>query len=183
MATKKKTKTKKSVVGKKKKTVKKPAKKTARKTVKKAARKTAPPKKVSAKPKSSEPILKKKSPALAVLLVEDVDEMREMLGTLIESIEGVVCRSVSNTFEARVELNRRRPDVVLLDEVLPGESSLDLLSEIQALGVRVILMTGMETRTHELPPGVQERLVKPSWKSLDEAKDRFAEAILLKHQG
>ena len=35
-------------------------------------------------------------------------------------------------WEARLELTRRRPALVLLDEILPGESSVDFLGEFVA---------------------------------------------------
>jgi CheY-like chemotaxis protein len=76
-----------------------------------------------------------------------------------------------------LELSRRRPDLVLMDEILPGESSLDLLVEIQALSIPVLLVTGVEEPTHEIPPGVAGRLKKPGWDSLKADQERFRVAI------
>jgi DNA-binding response OmpR family regulator len=105
----------------------------------------------------------------SVLILDDVLEMREMLETLINGFSGYkVSASCSNCAEVRLEMTRRRPSLALLDEVLPGESSLDLLAELVAEGVPVVMMTGMEKSTHEVPRGAERRITKPDWKSLDE---------------
>jgi DNA-binding NtrC family response regulator len=112
-----------------------------------------------------------------VLIIEDVPEMLELLRQLVAGLEGFQESGAADCSEARVELTRRRPDVVLLDEILPGESSLDLLQEFQSEGIPVILMTGMENPAHPLPPGVKVRLIKPDWRTLEKDKSRFATAI------
>ena len=118
-----------------------------------------------------------------VLIVEDVAAMKELLSQVVAGIPGLqVSGKAANGFEARLELDRRRPDLMLLDEVLPGESSLDLLAEACGRGVRVILLTGMlETGISKparlLPPGAFLRLHKPSWDSLSADRARFSEAI------
>lgn len=113
-----------------------------------------------------------------VLIVDDVDDMRAMLAALVESIPGLsVSGQAANGWDARLELDRRCPDVVLLDEVLPGESSGDLLTEFQARGVPVILVTGVLNPTHRVPAGAFGRLAKPSWDTLDADRGRFQEMI------
>ena len=109
-----------------------------------------------------------------ILIVEDVAEMREMLVQLIGQIPGMaVSASVDSTAQARRELLKRKPDLVLLDEVLPGESSIDLLAEFLAAGVPALLVTGMEEDKHPIPPGAAGRLAKPGWDSWDEDRERF----------
>lgn len=102
---------------------------------------------------------------LKVMIVEDVPEMRELLKTAVESVAGIkVSDLAANGWEARVALGRRRPDLVLLDEILPGESSVDLLNELTKDGICVILVTGVQDPSHPLPEGALERWVKPDWK-------------------
>jgi DNA-binding NtrC family response regulator len=104
-----------------------------------------------------------------VLILDDVLEMREMLENLINGFEGYkVSASCGNCAEVRLEMTRRRPSLVLLDEVLPGESSLDLLAELVAESIPVVMMTGMEKPTHRAPEGAALRITKPDWKSLDQ---------------
>jgi DNA-binding NtrC family response regulator len=109
-----------------------------------------------------------------ILIIDDVDEMREMLTTLIDGLSGYrVSAACGNCAEARVEAMRRRPALILLDEILPGESSFDLLQEFVADGIPVVLMTGVENPTHGVPAGAALRVEKPGWKSLDQDAKRL----------
>jgi DNA-binding NarL/FixJ family response regulator len=71
----------------------------------------------------------------AVLIVDDHPAMRQGLANLIEKSSGLtVCGEAGNRRETIAELQRRRPDFVLLDIAL-GEgasSGLDLIPEIRA---------------------------------------------------
>jgi DNA-binding NtrC family response regulator len=108
-----------------------------------------------------------------VLVIDDVDEMREMLQALIAGMQDYkVSTTCANCAEARVELSRRKPSLVLLDEILPGESSVDLLQEITSQGIPVILMTGIEHPTHHIPNGAAVRISKPDWDSLEQEASR-----------
>lgn len=110
----------------------------------------------------------KKAP-ISVLIVEDVDEMRHLVQFTLEGVPEIqVSGLAKNGLEARLELNRRKPQIVLLDEVLPGESSRDLFQEFKEAGVLIILMTSMESPSHAIPEGAQGRWVKPGWKSIEE---------------
>jgi response regulator of citrate/malate metabolism len=113
-----------------------------------------------------------------VLIVDDVDEMAKLMETLVSGLPGVRVLGVApNTWEARRLAQRERPDLVLLDEILPGESSLDLLAEFMAQGVPVLMITGMEEPEHPVPAGAAGRLLKPTWKTLETDRHRIAEAI------
>ena len=110
----------------------------------------------------------------SVLIVEDVPEMRLLMEQLINGMTKFkVSGSCANSIEARLELTRRRPDLVLLDEILPGESSTDLLQELVADGIPVVLISGVEKPTHLVPKGAKARISKPGWKSLDEERPRI----------
>jgi response regulator of citrate/malate metabolism len=116
---------------------------------------------------------------IPVLIVEDVEEMRLMMEQLINGMKRFkVSGSSGSCVEARLELTRRRPSLVLLDEILPGESSQDLLREIVQDGIPVVLMTGMENPDHGLPAGARSRLIKPGWKSLVEDGVRIEAELL-----
>jgi two-component system response regulator CitB len=118
------------------------------------------------------------SAPLSVLIVEDVDMMRGLLSQVVSGIPGFkVSGAVRNGWDARIELTRRHPDVVLLDEVLPGESSHDLLNEMVQQGISVILVTGLEDPRHPLPVGALGRLSKPSWDTLSQDQARFGAAF------
>ena len=105
-----------------------------------------------------------------VLIVEDVAEMRELLHECLKGAPGLeVSPPCGNTWEARLELERRKPDVILLDEVLPGESSQDFAAEAGKLGVRVLWISELSSR--------EGCLKKPSWKTLRKDREQFIAAL------
>jgi len=109
-----------------------------------------------------------------VLIVEDVESMRALLQVLLQGIPDIqVSGAVGNLRDAELELLRRRPDLVLLDEVLPGESIRDFVKVLHQEGIPMIVLTSMEESTHELPQGVIHRLSKPGWRSLQSDQKRF----------
>jgi hypothetical protein len=65
-----------------------------------------------------------------------------------------------------------------LDEILPGESSADLLTEALELGVPVLLMTGVENPQHPIPPGAAGRITKLSWDRIAEDTEALRQALL-----
>lgn len=113
-----------------------------------------------------------------VLIVEDVESMRVLLQVLLQGISGIqVSGAVGNLRDAELELLRRRPDLVLLDEVLPGESIQDFLKVLHQEGIPTLVLTSMEEPTHELPQGAENRLSKPGWRSLQSDQRRFEAEI------
>lgn len=106
--------------------------------------------------------------------------MRNLLSHLLEQLEGVrVSGLAKNSAEARFEILRRRPDLVLLDEVLPGESSHDFLVECHQQQIPVLLVTGLPTEQNPAHlKGALARLQKPSWKNLEKDRVRFQSVFL-----
>jgi DNA-binding response OmpR family regulator len=102
-----------------------------------------------------------------ILIVEDVEEMRVFLEEILNASGKLeVVATAANGWEARVAFERKRPDWVLLDELLPGESSLDLLHDFRAEGARVIIMSGMGSESAQargVPPESAGRVSKPEW--------------------
>ena len=118
------------------------------------------------------------SAQISVLIVEDVDAMQKLVEHVVGSIKGMkISGLAANGWQARMELARRRPDLVLLDEILPGESSYDLLAEFSAHNIPVLLMTGMKNPAHAVPQSARGRLTKPSWDTVDYDRIRFETAI------
>ncbi|MEK6704756.1 MAG: response regulator [Bdellovibrionota bacterium] len=123
--------------------------------------------------------------AVRILIVEDVENMCRLLKDLLSSIDGIAVSGFArNGWEARREILRNRPDLVLLDEVLPGESSIDLLNEFNSQGLLVILLTGMKDANHQVHKKALGRIYKPSLDNLVEDKKRVGEAIfsLIRHR-
>jgi CheY-like chemotaxis protein len=93
-------------------------------------------------------------PAL-ILVVDDDEAMRTAITeTLRSEVYDAVC--ARNGFEALEEMERRRPDLLLLDLIMPGMTGWDVLAVMarrpRITRVPVVVLTGLDMR-HDLPPG------------------------------
>src|SRR6185295_1981821 len=66
-----------------------------------------------------------------ILLVEDDVDSRELIAMFLEGC-GAVVSSVGSAAEAMAAFRARRPDLVLSDIAMPGQSGYDLIREIRA---------------------------------------------------
>ncbi|HZQ04251.1 MAG TPA: response regulator [Gaiellaceae bacterium] len=80
-------------------------------------------------------------PRYSVLVVEDDPSLRLLARVNLE-LEGFQVREAAALAQARAALAEARPDVVFLDVHLGGEQSDELLDELAAAGVPVVLVTG-----------------------------------------
>ena len=78
-----------------------------------------------------------------ILVVDDDDPVRVMLARLLRT-QGYSVRQASNAIEARTALDGERPDLVISDIVMPGESGIELRRDIghRWPGLPVILISG-----------------------------------------
>ena len=102
---------------------------------------------------------------LDVLVVDDEPALREVLSLRIADW-GHDVRAVGDTAERERELDRRRPDIVLCDVVLPGESGLELLKRIKRHDERlpVVMMTAhgnIDAAVEAMKAGATDFLTKP----------------------
>jgi DNA-binding response OmpR family regulator len=97
-----------------------------------------------------------------VLVVDDEPSLRFLVRVNLE-LDGHVVREAANLGQARAELERQAPDVVLLDIHVGSEDGLELLDEIRALDlpVRVILLSGSAEVGPDLRTRVDGVLGKP----------------------
>lgn len=104
---------------------------------------------------------------VSVLLVEDEADARELLEVVIQYAEGLVT-SVPSASAALHTLERLRPDVLLVDIVMPGHDGYWLLDKVRALeggrDLPAVAVTG-RTRVHDrarvMRAGFQAYLPKP----------------------
>lgn len=124
------------------------------------------------------------SPAFKILVLEDVPEMGELIrttlvgGGAVPKEPRVEVSLVTSVVEARRLLLKHRPDAVLLDEVVPGENPLDLLSEPAMRGVPVVLITAVRSvagSEKPLPRGVVARMTKWGWREMNTARPQVLE--------
>ena len=100
-----------------------------------------------------------------VLVVDDDRSVRFMVQKSLEGISIEVI-TASTAEEGLVLVSKRRPDVVLLDVMLPGRSGLDVLQDIQACDRRlpVIFITsdgGSGTAIEAMQRGAYDYVSKP----------------------
>jgi len=95
------------------------------------------------------------SDARTVLVVDDDPSLRLLCRVNLE-LDGHRVSEAATLVEARAQLERDAPDVVLLDVHLGNDHGLDLLDEIDVLDVptRVVLMSG----TSEIGPELRARV-------------------------
>ncbi|QYX56049.1 response regulator [Roseovarius sp. SCSIO 43702] len=65
-----------------------------------------------------------------VLLIEDEPNIIEAIGFVLKR-NGLTVRTHSNGVDAVEAVRRERPDVVILDVMLPGKSGFDILQELR----------------------------------------------------
>jgi excisionase family DNA binding protein len=82
-----------------------------------------------------------------ILIVDDDDGVREMLGTMIhEDLEDAEIDTAIDGFDAGSKIQTFRPDIVLLDLMMPGLNGIEVCKRLKAdertEDIRVIAMTG-----------------------------------------
>lgn len=103
----------------------------------------------------------------SVLVVEDEPAIRELIGFACEKAGYRVFRAGSVT-EARKVLEAERPDIILLDWMLPDQSGLSWLEQLKReeknAGIPVIMLTARGTESDKvagLDAGADDYVVKP----------------------
>jgi DNA-binding NtrC family response regulator len=99
-----------------------------------------------------------------VLIVDDDANTREALAALATH-EGFTTAVAASIAEARIQLVRQRPDVVLMDLRLPDGSGIDLFEDLEdRASIETILITGhasVESAVEALRLGASDYLTKP----------------------
>lgn len=113
---------------------------------------------------------------LEIALVDDVEVVRQVFGDLLEAIPGVgKVHRLSSLAQLERVILAHRPDVVFMDEVLPGENPVEFARSGRLQGVRTYWVTGFSEAP--IPPEIQTRVSKPSLDSWDADLKRFQALI------
>ena len=99
-----------------------------------------------------------------VLIVDDDTNTREALVAIAQA-EGFTTAGAGSVAEARIQLVRQRPDVVMMDLKLPDGSGMDLFEDLEDRStIETILITGhasVESAVDALRLGASDYLTKP----------------------
>jgi len=100
-----------------------------------------------------------------VLIVDDDPKLLKMLQRTL-AYEGFHVQSATNGTEALAEVQAHRPDVVVLDWLMPGLDGIGVLERMRAVGDKtlVLMLTArdaVENRVQGLESGADDYLVKP----------------------
>lgn len=102
-----------------------------------------------------------------ILIIEDEAAIREMVGYSLMK-DGYACREAADAEQARAILNEEKPDLILLDWMLPGMSGIDYLRRLRNdSGTRDIPIIMLTARGEEadmvrgLDTGADDYITKP----------------------
>jgi DNA-binding response OmpR family regulator len=97
-----------------------------------------------------------------ILLIEDDREIQENNKDLLESSGGYAVRTAMNLAEAREQITKELPDIIVLDIMLPDVSGLDLIKEINDIPVLLLTALGENSDVVKgLRAGGDDYLSKP----------------------
>ncbi|SKA37341.1 DNA-binding response regulator, OmpR family, contains REC and winged-helix (wHTH) domain [Consotaella salsifontis] len=103
-------------------------------------------------------------PATTILIVEDDPDIRRLVGDLLRR-EGFAVEEAQDGFAMDAVFARTRPDLIILDLMLPGEDGLSICRRIRARDALPILMLTAKSdeidRVIGLEMGADDYLVKP----------------------
>ncbi len=102
-----------------------------------------------------------------ILIVEDEEAIRDMLGYALMK-EGYECAEANNVEEAKTNLQHSRPNLILLDWMLPGMSGIDYAKILRAVpetrDIPIIMLTAKGEESDKiagLETGADDYLTKP----------------------
>ena len=102
-----------------------------------------------------------------VLVVDDEPAIRDMITFALERA-GMECRSASGAQEALVSINEQRPDLVLMDWMMPDVSGIELTRRLRkdpyTADIPIIMLTAKVTEDDKvagLEAGTDDYIIKP----------------------
>ena len=101
------------------------------------------------------------------MVVEDESDIREILKTLLEE-EGFTVVALDNGLNLMEELQFNRPDLLLLDQILPGKTGIEAVREVRESEhfrrLPIIMVTGLsgeDDKVNALDLGADDYVTKP----------------------
>jgi two-component system phosphate regulon response regulator PhoB len=105
--------------------------------------------------------------SMKVMVVEDEHDIRDILKNLLEE-EGFEVVALENGLRIMEELRAHTPDLLLLDQMLPGKTGVEAVREVRAseqfANLPIILVTGLsgeDDKVNALDLGADDYVTKP----------------------
>ncbi len=102
-----------------------------------------------------------------ILIVEDEQPIRKMVGVVLGRA-GFELHEAENAAQAYSEINRKRPELILMDWMLPGISGIELVKrlqrDVQTQDIPVIMLTARDEENDRISgfhAGVDDYISKP----------------------
>jgi two-component system, OmpR family, phosphate regulon response regulator PhoB len=102
-----------------------------------------------------------------ILIIEDEEAIRDMLGYALMK-EGFDCKEAADVEQARTTIQTERPNLILLDWMLPGMSGLDYARRLRSVpetrDIPIIMLTAKgaeEDKVRALETGADDYITKP----------------------
>jgi DNA-binding response OmpR family regulator len=105
--------------------------------------------------------------AQSILVVEDETDLADLICLNLER-EGFACRCAADGEQAITEIRQNRPDLIVLDRMLPGRSGDDIASQVKrtpaTADVPILMLTAKGEETDQLVGfalGADDYVIKP----------------------
>ena len=98
-----------------------------------------------------------------ILVVEDEEAIAELVAIHIK-MAGHQATVITNGNEVMGGISENRPDLIVLDVMLPGQDGFSLMKQISPMGIPVIFLTAkdrLDDRISGLKLGADDYIVKP----------------------
>ena len=109
--------------------------------------------------------MSKKKPK--VLVVDDEEAIRDMIQFALEQA-GMKVRTATSAYDAILKINEKRPDIILMDWMMPGVSGIELTRRLRkdehTSEIPIIMLTARITEDDKvtgLEAGADDYLIKP----------------------
>ena len=99
----------------------------------------------------------------AILFVDDESAIREMLRMVLK-LSGHVPMEASDAEHARKIVQEQKPDLALVDIMMPGEDGFSLAKDLISVGIPVLFLTArtaVADRVRGLRMGAEDYILKP----------------------
>lgn len=118
---------------------------------------------------------------ISAIVIDDEKPAREEIIDLLTEYEDIEIIAVcKNAFEAKVEIEKRSPDVIFLDIAMPQKSGFDLLADLKIIPQTVFVTAYDEFAIKAFEENALDYLLKPVLKErLDKTINKLRQLVII----